>query len=83
MLADNNLNEVNPLSDLISDEIYDLLNSKGLISEKSVRDYIIRNKFKQLRSEKVSATRAIDILRDEYPYLQFDTMRKIVYRIHK
>jgi hypothetical protein len=73
----------NPLADLISDDIYDLLDSKGLINEKSVRDYQIRNKFKQLRSQKVSASDAIDRLRDEYPYLQFDTIRKIVYQIQK
>ncbi len=73
----------NPLSDLISDEIYNLLESKGLINEKSVRDYIIRKKFKSLREEKLSASDAIDVLRDEYPYLQFDTIRKIVYQINK
>jgi hypothetical protein len=73
----------NPLSDLISDDIYDLLESKGLINEKSVRDYIIRKKFKNLRDEKLSASDAIDALRNEYPYLQFDTIRKIVYQINK
>ncbi len=73
--------EKNPLSDLISDEVYDLLESKGLINEKSVRDYIIRRKFKELRANKVSASLAIDKLREEYPYLQFDTIRKIVYHI--
>lgn len=73
----------NPLSDLISDDIYDLLNSQGLIDEKSVRDYKIRKKFKQLRASKVSAGDAIDALREEYPYLQFDTIRKIVYQISK
>lgn len=73
----------NPLRDLISDEIYELLSSKGLIDEKSVRDYQIRNKFRELRSTKLSASDAIDALREEYPYLQFDTIRKIVYQIHK
>ena len=73
----------NPLSDLISDDIYDLLNSHGLIVEKSVRDYQIRKKFKQLRASKISAGDAIDAIREEYPYLQFDTIRKIVYQISK
>ncbi len=73
----------NPLSDLISDEIYDLLNTQGLIDEKSVRDYQIRKKFKQLRASKISAGDAIDSIREEYPYLQFDTIRKIVYQISK
>jgi len=73
----------NPLRDLISDDIYELLNSQGLIDEKSVRDYQIRKKFKQLRASKVSAGDAIDSIREEYPYLQFDTIRKIVYQISK
>lgn len=71
----------NPLAELISDETFDLLNSKGLLNEKSLRDYQIRKKFKFLRNNKVNASDAIDTLRNEYPYLQFDTLRKIVYHI--
>ena len=71
----------NPLSELISDETFILLNSKGLLNEKSLRDYEIRKKFKTLRNDNVNASDAIDILRKEYAYLQFDTVRKIVYHI--
>jgi len=74
------INERNPLAELITDDIYVLLNSRGLIDEKSVRDFIIRKKFKNMRDKKVSACNAIETLRDEYPYLQFDTIRKIVYQ---
>ena len=70
----------NPLSELISDDIYDLLSSHGLIDEKSVRDFQIRKKFKQLRANKVSAGAAIDAINEHYPNLQFDTIRKIVYK---
>ena len=73
----------NPLSDLISNEIYDLLDAHGLIDEKAVRDYQIRKRFKLLRLTKVSAGDAIDTIREDYPYLQFDTIRKIVYQISK
>ena len=73
----------NPLSELISDEIFELLESHGLIDEKAVRDYQIRRKFKSLRAGKVSAGDAIDTIREDYPYLQFDTIRKIVYQISK
>jgi hypothetical protein len=69
----------NPISDLISDDIYELLNSRGLIHERAVRDYRIRVKFKALRAQKIRTGDAIDSLRDEYPYLQFDTIRKIVH----
>jgi hypothetical protein len=73
----------NPIADLISDEVYELLDSRGLINEKSVRDHQIRKRFKSLRANKISASNAIDTLREEYPYLQFDTIRKIVYQINK
>ena len=73
----------NPLADLISDNVYDILNSRGLINEKSVRDYQIKRQFKEMRETKMSATIAIDKIRDAYPYLQFDTIRKIVYQIQK
>ena len=70
----------NPLSELISDTTYELLSSHGLIDEKSVRDFQIRKKFKLLRTSKVSAGDAIDAIRQDFPYLQFDTVRKIVYQ---
>jgi len=73
----------NPLSDLISDDIFELLDTHGLIDEKAVRDYQIRKKFKHLRASKISAGDAIDTIRQDYPYLQFDTIRKIVYQISK
>jgi len=76
-----NQNNYNPLSDLINDETFSLLKNRGLINEKSVRDYEIRNKFLKLRNKKISATEAINSLRDDYPYLQYDTLRKIVYQI--
>jgi len=73
----------NPLSDLISDDIYALLKEHNLVDEKAVRDYQIRKKFKELRANRISAGDAIDNIREEYPYLQFDTIRKIVYQISK
>ena len=72
----------NPIADLVSDDIFELLDSRGLINHKSVRDYQIRKKFKSLRATKLSASDAIDILREDYPYLQFDTIRKIVYKLN-
>jgi len=69
----------NPLSDLIPDEIYELLNSRGLFDQTSVRDRLIRKKFRIMREQKYSVGDAIDILLKEYPYLQFDTIKKIVH----
>jgi len=76
-----NQESTNPLSELISDETFNLLNSKGLLNEKSLRDYQIRKQFKRLRDSNINASDAIDIIRKEYQYLQFDTIRKIVYHI--
>ena len=73
----------NPLADLITDEVYETLNSRGLINEKSVRDHLIRKKFLDLKTRNVSASQAIELIRQEYPYLQFDTIRKIVYQVQK
>lgn len=72
----------NPLRDLIDDNIFTLLNEHNLLSEKAIRDYKIRKMFKEMRRE-MSAGDAIDKIRDMYPYLQFDTVRKIVYQISR
>ena len=84
-MENTNLNEqqINPLADLISNEVYEILKSRGLINETSVRDREIRKKFKMLRANKLSAGDAIDALREDYPYLQFNTIRKIVYNAPK
>ncbi len=74
---------VNPIPELIPDDIYMRLKEHNIIDEKAVRDYLIRKKFRELRQQKVSAGDAIDNIREEYPYLQFDTIRKIVYQINK
>lgn len=75
-----NLDKINnPLAELISDEIYDILNTRGLINKKSVRDYKIRKRFDNLRELEISAGDAIEKIRADYPYLQFDSIRKIIY----
>lgn len=73
----------NPLAELISDEVYAVLSEYNLLSEKAIRDYQIRQKFRQMRRNNVPAYEAIERLREEYLYLQFDTIRKIVYRLGK
>ncbi len=73
---------MNPLSSLISDEVYELLEGHNLLSDKGVRDFQIRRKFRDMRASDVPAYDAIEQLRDDYPYLQFDTIRKIVYKLN-
>jgi hypothetical protein len=72
----------NPLPDLIPDEVYNLLRTNDLISEKGVRDYIIRKAFKAMRQDQeLKSHEALERLQAIYPYLQIDTIRKIIYRI--
>ncbi len=73
---------LNPLGGLISDDLYETLERHNLLSEKGVRDYHIRRQFRSMRVSNVPAYEAIEHLREEYPYLQFDTIRKIVYRLN-
>ena len=68
----------NPLSDLLSDEVYQKLSENSLLDYKAVRDYQIKRRFKDLRNY-MSVGDAIEKIQDEYPYLRFDTIRKIVY----
>lgn len=82
MQASIHQDDANPLAELISDDVYDVLETHNLLNEKSVRDFQIRRKFRRMRSDEVPAYDAIEQLRQEYPYLQFDTIRKIVYKLN-
>ncbi len=82
MQAVVNRESLNPLSGLISDEVYLMLERHHLLSEKGVRDYQIRQQFRAMRRRNVPAYDAIEQLREDYPYLQFDTIRKIVYKLN-
>ena len=75
--------EPNPLNGLIPEDTYALLVEHDLLSEKGVRDYQIRLQFRSMRRRNVPAYEAIEELREMYPYLQFDTIRKIVYGLRK
>jgi hypothetical protein len=83
MQAFSHHSDENPLAELISDDVYEVLETHQLLNEKSVRDFQIRRKYRALREDDVPAYDAIEKLRDEYPYLQFDTLRKIIYRLNK
>jgi hypothetical protein len=72
----------NPLAGLVSDDVYEVLDAHSLLSEKGVRDYQIRKQFRAMREMDVPAYDAIEQLRETYPYLQFDTIRKIVYKLN-
>lgn len=71
----------NPLRGLVSNEVYEKLSARNLLHDKAVRDYTLRRRFRQMREADVPATEAIERLREDHAYLQFDTIRKIVYRV--
>lgn len=73
----------NPLGGLVSPEVYQMLAANNLLNEKGVRDFQIRQQFKELRRDNVPAYDAIEELREQHPYLQFDTIRKIVYGLRR
>ena len=71
----------NELSDLIDDETFDKLNAEKLFDETAVRNHAIRKIFKEKRNEKMCVEDAIQWIQVSYGHLQFDTIRKIVYKI--
>jgi len=69
------MEQTNPLSEFITDETFELV--EPFLDKIAIRDYAIRKKYKKLRFEGVRVGDAIDIIRDDYPYLQWETIRKI------
>ena len=72
----------NPIPDLISDEVFEVLDEHDLLNDRGVRNYHMRRLFKELRAQDVPASDAIERVREQYASLQFDTVRKIVYRVY-
>ena len=75
-------NAGNILRDIMTDEQFTQLRRLGLLNEKALRDFHIRKTFKELRNQHLGAHHAIEKLQMMYSYLQFDTLRKIVYQIN-
>lgn len=71
----------NPISPLISDELYQTLNNLNLLNEKVIRDFEIKRYYRHLRNQGVRSAEAIESILEFYPYLQFDTVRKIIYSV--
>lgn len=73
----------NPLADLIDDATYDLLIKEDLLSLNGIRNYEIRREFKEHRENtKMSVGDIIDKVAEKY-FMQFDTVKKIVYKVKK
>ena len=69
----------NPFNSFLSDKAYQFLIKNNLLREKGIRDFQIRKRFLELRREHATYL-IIEMIQDEFPYLQYETIRKIVYQ---
>lgn len=72
---------INPLASIIPDTLFHTLWGMNLLNRKTIRDIEMKRKYVCLRREGYASADAIDLLLQEYPYLQFDTLRKIIYSV--
>ena len=71
----------NPICQIVSDELYSKLVSLNLLNQKVIRDFQIKRRYLELRHRGFRSADAIEAVLDEFPYLQFDTVRKIIYSV--
>lgn len=71
----------NPIRQIVSDELYDKLSALNLLNQKVIRDFQIKRRYLELRDAGMRSADSIDMILEEYPYLQFDTVRKIIYSV--
>ena len=69
----------NPISDIIPNNTFRLLDSLNLINKRTLRDLTIRQEFQHLRSEGFSPEDSIDQVHRGYPSLSRHTLKKIIY----
>ena len=69
----------NPLKHILTDQQFEQLRRLDLFNERGIRDIRIKRRYKELLSGGDSSVDAILSLRKQYPHLQFDTLRKIIY----
>lgn len=72
----------NPIRQIIPDDVFQTLQQYNLLNEKVLRDIEIKRRYITLhRQHGVPSAEAIEQILAEHPYLQFDTVRKIIYSI--
>jgi len=74
---------MNPYSEIITNEQFEWLKSHGVLSEgkieTKIRNKEIRAKFKKLKAEGHRTPEVMDMLCEEYPYIGWDSIKKIAY----
>ena len=71
----------NPIYLLIPEKVYESLLQFDLLNKRKVRDFKIKCYYYRYRKEGLSSGDSIDRILEEHPYLQHDTVRKIVYSV--
>lgn len=71
----------NPIRQIVSDELYSTLSELNLLNKKVLRDFQIKRRYLELRDGGMRSADSIESILEEYPYLQFDTVRKIIYSV--
>lgn len=71
----------NPICQIISDDLFYTLQKLNLLNEKVIRDFQIKRSYQAYRRQGHRSADSIDMILEEYPYLQFDTVRKIIYSV--
>ena len=69
----------NPFKQHLSDDAYSFLLRNNLLREKGIRDFSIRLKYNTLKNEYPTYI-IIEMLQKQFPYLQYETIRKIIYQ---
>lgn len=72
---------INPIANIVPDNMFHVLLGMNLLNKKTIRDIEMKRKYICLRREGISSIDSIELLLQEYPYLQFDTLRKIIYSV--
>ncbi len=68
----------NPLHEIIPDDLFYKLKTKGFLNERAVRDFYMKKRFEDLKKE-YPPKKIFSLLQQEFPYLSVDTVRKIIY----
>ena len=69
----------NPLFKLpLSDEDYERLMKYGLLSAKGIRDYLIHERYRKLRTGGMRADAAIEIINADYQHLKNESIRYLI-----
>lgn len=71
----------NPICQIVSDDLFYTLQKLNLLNHKVIRDFQIKRAYQDYRDQGHRSADAIDMILNEYPYLQFDTVRKIIYSV--